>query len=687
MEYMTLQIQQFHRIQWPSMFIKVVCFCLLSSSVFAQDTNEITNIDPNSGLQGETSLLVTFTLDTDAPPAPPAGVMPDSVMIGSMTGLSVTHDNQYTVTALFNIPSEEPTGLKDASITFTTPHGTLVFSMIDGFTVVEGSEMPPTITQHPQSQTVPPGGSVTFTVAASGTAPLEYQWQKDGEDISDAEETSFSIDAVSEDDAGNYRCVVSNDFGTTTSNEALLTVSELPIGAYPVVDTAQDVCFDNDSVISDPEPGDPFFGQDAQIDGNLPSYTISTDGLSVYDNVTGLTWTRDADWDDDGDIDVNDKVTFAQAPSYAATLNTQNYGGFNDWRVPGIKELYSLMDFRGTDPMLVDSTDPIPFIDTDYFYFAYGDTGAGERIIDSQWVTTTLYLDTVMGSQEAMFGVNFADGRIKGYPTSGKAFYARFCRGNTDYGINNLADNGDGTITDRATGLMWTQDDRGDGVSTGPRSGILWEEALAWVQQKNDENYLGYSDWRLPNAKELQSILDYSRSPGTTGSAAIDPLFNTTQITNELGQDDYPWFWSSTTHIRQDGSGSAGAYVCFGRGTGYMSGNWLDVHGAGCQRSDRKDGNFAGYTYVHDGYYFGDAPQGDAARMYNYVRLVRDTADCPADLTSDAQVNIDDIFAVLGLWGDCPDPCPPYCAGDLTEDCTVNIDDIFAILGQWGPCN
>ncbi len=60
---------------------------------------------------------------------------------------------------------------------------------------------------------------------------------------------------------------------------------------------------------------------------------------------------------------------------------------------------------------------------------------------------------------------------------------------------------------------------------------------------------------------------------------------------------------------------------------------------------------------------------------------------CPADLTGDDVVNIDDIFAVLGLWGDCPDPCPPYCDGDLTEDCTVNIDDIFAILGQWGPCN
>jgi hypothetical protein len=41
--------------------------------------------------------------------------------------------------------------------------------------------------------------------------------------------------------------------------------------------------------------------------------------------------------------------------------------------------------------------------------------------------------------------------------------------------------------------------------------------------------------------------------------------------------------------------------------------------------SDRKDGDFSAYTYVNDGYYFGFSPQGDAARMYNYVRLVRDS--------------------------------------------------------------
>ncbi len=74
--------------------------------------------------------------------------------------------------------------------------------------------------------------------------------------------------------------------------------------------------------------------------------------------------------------------------------------------------------------------------------------------------------------------------------------------------------------------------------------------------------------------------------------------------------------------------------------------------------------------------------------MASFIELagIEQLPTCPADLTGDDQVNIDDIFALLGMWGECPDPCPPYCDGDLTDDCTVNIDDVFAILGQWGPC-
>ena len=162
-------------------FLALAVLTCSTGPAFGQATNEITSIDPDSAAQGTTGLLMTFTLDTDPPPAPPAGAMPDSVVIGSMSGTSVTHSSQYIVTAVFNIPAGEPTGPKDAAIAFTTPQGSLVFSMDGGFTVTAGADMPPSIIQHPQSQTVPPGGSVTFTVMASGTEPLSYQWEKDAD--------------------------------------------------------------------------------------------------------------------------------------------------------------------------------------------------------------------------------------------------------------------------------------------------------------------------------------------------------------------------------------------------------------------------------------------------------------------------------------------------------------------------
>ena len=92
--------------------------------------------------------------------------------------------------------------------------------------------------------------------------------------------------------------------------------------------------------------------------------------------------------------------------------------------------------------------------------------------------------------------------------------YFRMVRGNTEYGKNQLVDNGDGTITDYATGLMWQKADDGKLYD--------WKQALAYADTLS---LAGYSDWYLPNAKELESIVDYSRSPSATDSPAISPLF------------------------------------------------------------------------------------------------------------------------------------------------------------------
>jgi len=390
---------------------------------------------------------------------------------------------------------------------------------------------------------------------------------------------------------------------TTPSADVPTAVAAL---SYILVDTGQTTCYDErGAAISCPGEGEGLFGQDGNYSGSEMSYLDNGNG-TVTDLATGLMWQQDP----------GEKMTYAGA---VAALERFDLAGYDDWRLPTIKELYSLIDFDGTDPsncQTAESCDATPFINTYYFDFEYGDTGAGERVIDSQYLSSTRYVSTTMGGDETAFGVNFADGRIKGYgltdPLGGeKTFFVLFVRGNPDYGVNDFTDNGDGTVSDLATGLMWQQ---GDGVTD-----MEWAESLEYCEVLD---LGGYDDWRLPDAKELQSIVDYTRSPATTGSAAIDPVFAASTIVDEGGGTNHGFYWTSTTHATRQ-SGTAAVYVAFGEALGWMqnpqSGEYvlLDVHGAGAQRSDPKSGDADDYPYGH-------GPQGDVVRVENLARCVRD---------------------------------------------------------------
>ncbi len=88
----------------------------------------------------------------------------------------------------------------------------------------------------------------------------------------------------------------------------------------------------------------------------------------------------------------------------------------------------------------------------------------------------------------------------------------RYVRGNPAYGRNDFHDNGDGTITDHATGLMWQKVDSGQGMD--------WGHALSYAANLK---LAGHTDWRLPNAKELQSIVDYTRIPACRSDLSNQP--------------------------------------------------------------------------------------------------------------------------------------------------------------------
>jgi glucose/arabinose dehydrogenase len=82
----------------------------------------------------------------------------------------------------------------------------------------------PTISSHPSNATVAAGQTASFTVAASGTAPLSFQWQRNGVNIAGATSPTFTLTATAADNGASFRAVVTNNSGSATSNPALLTV-------------------------------------------------------------------------------------------------------------------------------------------------------------------------------------------------------------------------------------------------------------------------------------------------------------------------------------------------------------------------------------------------------------------------------------------------------------------------------
>jgi hypothetical protein len=343
-----------------------------------------------------------------------------------------------------------------------------------------------------------------------------------------------------------------------------------------VVDTNQSYCFDNRGVIACPPKGRAFHGQDAQYRGTRPAYRANGDG-TVSDLNTGLIWQRAHN---------RRRLSYYDAKRACRGLRL---GGRVDWRLPSLKELYSIADFSGAQGARA-------YLDTAYFRIERPGWDQVRRrpgarhtpqMMGQTW-SSTIYVGNLWGrGQEAAFFFNFFDGRIKSAQTTNRfAMFYRCVRGPRYLAANAFQDNGDGTLTDRATGLVWQKTD--DGRKRD------WAGALRYCEGLK---LGGRSDWRLPNAKELQSIVDYRRN---------DPALDL----RIFGQRDRRgWFWTSTTlgdHIDQ------AIYVCFGK---CLSASGIDTHGAGAQRSDPKTGNPARYTSL--------GGQRDAVRIDNYARCVR----------------------------------------------------------------
>jgi hypothetical protein len=273
----------------------------------------------------------------------------------------------------------------------------------------------------------------------------------------------------------------------------LFILAVLPIQslqAYTLPDTGQTKCYDNTNEIPCPNPGEAFYGQDAQYQVAQPAYKDNGDG-TVTDLNTGLMWQQ-------GDDQNNGNYTWQWAVDYCVGLNLANH---SDWRLPTVEELTSLTSIGPVNPS----------IDTQYF---------PQCRSHNYWSSSTYIY--YLGSA---WDVHFYSGSVA---ANGKIYndsFVRCVRGET-IPTRNYVDNHDGTVSDTLTGLMWQQ---GDGQND--QGGRNWEQALAYCEGLN---LAGKGDWRLPNYRELASVVDYSRY-----NPAINPLFSS--------RGNY--YWSSSTYV------------------------------------------------------------------------------------------------------------------------------------------
>ena len=145
----------------------------------------------------------------------------------------------------------------------------------------------------------------------------------------------------------------------------------------PTPDTGQTKCYYNDVEITCPDPEETFYGQDAHYSCYPQSYTkldengnalpdTATEWVMVRDNMTGLIW--EVKTDDSSIHDKYDTYTWQNAQDiFIATLNSQNYGGHNDWRLPTIKEISTIVDISMEYPSPTINTDYFP--NTDLYYY------------------------------------------------------------------------------------------------------------------------------------------------------------------------------------------------------------------------------------------------------------------------------------------------------------------------------
>lgn len=279
----------------------------------------------------------------------------------------------------------------------------------------------------------------------------------------------------------------------------LMSVPGKALAVLP--DTGQTSCYDNGGLLAEcPSPGEDFYGQDGNFDYYPPSYTDNGDN-TVTDDRTNLVWEKNTD---------NQLYSWEEAGNYCDGLDL---GGAQDWRRPSQWELETLIIYDGSSP----AYDPV---------FTNAKT-------DAYW-TSQVEITTPTLQAWAL------EGPWTGFYEQLSTLFVR-CVRSGPMGHGNFTDNGDGTVSDSDTGLVWQQETVDEERT--------WQQALAYC---NDLVLDGKTDWRLPNQRELNTTLNLNATDPGTGALSFTPLQTIADV-----------YWSSST---QSSSGSQAWIISFQTG-------------------------------------------------------------------------------------------------------------------------
>ena len=253
-------------------------------------------------------------------------------------------------------------------------------------------------------------------------------------------------------------------------------------------------------------------GQDGDTKAGVawPSPRFAVSGECVTDHLTGLMWAKNADL-------ANGAKAWDAALTWVKTLNLC---GHADWRVPNVNEMNSLFnagEFNNAAWLMSQGFTNVHNSETAFYNwltstaFAGGegyavwqmDTHLGTLLMGATMIPS--YVWPVRGTTTAPAMV-WRTGQTKSYKSGDDGDLKK----GAPWPSPRFANNGNGTVTDKLTDLMWTTDANAPGPALcdpgTPKT--TWSHAIDYVKCLNNAIYLGHSDWRLPNREDLLSLID-----------------------------------------------------------------------------------------------------------------------------------------------------------------------------------